>query len=153
MPTTIPFEDDILKLLFQAVAIQGIAINHTTTPLTSFYVSLCKADPILPTNQVQDQLTSEVFYTGYARVLVPRNPLGWKVGGGMVTAVNVIAFTIPTDIVQPFYATHFAIGGAASGAGKLIASGKLVPPIQIANGIEPRIDNKTPAARMPDDWV
>ena len=67
------FENDLLKLIFQAVAIANLADNAATGPLTNLYVSLHTADP----GEAGNQSTSEATYTGYARVAVARTAGGW----------------------------------------------------------------------------
>lgn len=69
------FENDFLKLVFNATAIANIADNAATSPLTNLYVSLHTADP----GEAGDQTTSEITYTSYARVAVARTSGGWTV--------------------------------------------------------------------------
>ena len=155
MPATIPFEEELLKLIFHGTAILGptanIAQNHITTPATQYYVSLLRADPA--TAVVPDQTTNEIIYTGYVRLSVPRNTLGWNVTGGVVKTVELLVFGTASAVPTQVFATHFGVGTAVSGAGKLLAAGKLTPPIAIVTGTIPRIDNGTPASRFPDDWI
>jgi hypothetical protein len=58
------YESDLLALLFNGTAIANIADNTATSPLTQLFVSLHVADPADTGNQG----TSEIAYTGYARV-------------------------------------------------------------------------------------
>ena len=67
------FENDFVKLIFQASAIANIADNAATSPLTNLYLSLHTADP----GEAGSQTTSEATYTSYARVAVARTS-GWK---------------------------------------------------------------------------
>jgi hypothetical protein len=69
------FEQDILKLIFNATAIANIADNAATSPLTNLFVALHTADPL----EAGDQTSSEATYTGYARVAVLRTSGGWTV--------------------------------------------------------------------------
>ena len=62
------FENDILKLIFNATAIANIADNAASSPLTNLYASLHTADP----GEAGDQTTNETSYTSYARVAVAR---------------------------------------------------------------------------------
>ena len=151
MPAAIPFEEEVLKLLFHAVAIANIAQNHATTPATQYFVSLLRADPA--TSLAPDQTTSEIIYTGYARIPVARTTAGWNVTGGVVTPVGVLQFGTASAVPTQVMATHFGVGTLVSGTGKLLAAGKLVPPIPIVTGTTPRIDNNPPASRFPDDWM
>ena len=77
------FENDWLKLVFNATAIANMADNAATSPLTNLYVSLHTADP----GESGSQTTSEVAYTSYARVAVARTSGGWTVTANSVSPV------------------------------------------------------------------
>lgn len=128
------FENDWMKLLFNATAIANIADNAASSPLTNLYVSLHTADP----GEAGDQTTSEAAYTGYARVAVARTSGGWTVTANSVSPVANIDFgectASPGGVI-----THFAIGTASSGAGKLLYSGTVSPNITMAAGVIPRL--------------
>lgn len=127
------FESDLLKLIFNAVAIAGIADN-AAAPLTALYLSLHTADP----GNAGNQNTSETAYIGYARVAVNRTSGGWVVTGSSVSPAANIDFGSCT--ASPGGAvTHAAIGTDASGAGKILYSGALTPSITMATGFAPRI--------------
>ena len=68
MPKTTAFSADLLKLIFNGTAIANIADNAASAPLANLVLSLHTADPGVGASQT----TSEVAYTGYARVSVPR---------------------------------------------------------------------------------
>jgi len=53
------FEDDILKLIFNATAIADLADNDTTSPATTLTVALHTADP----GEAGTQATSETAST------------------------------------------------------------------------------------------
>jgi hypothetical protein len=128
------FENDLLKLLFNATAIANIADNAATSPLTNLYVSLHTADP----GEAGDQTTSETAYTGYARIAVARTTGGWTVTTNSVSPVANIDFGECT--ASPGAAiTHFGVGTASSGAGKLLYSGTVTPNITMAVGVIPRL--------------
>ncbi len=112
-------ENDLLKLIFNATAIANIADNAGTSPLTSLYLSLHSADP----GEAGDQITSEVTYTGYARAAVARTSGGFTVSGNQVTLTSAVSF--PASSGGGSNATHFAIGTAASGTGKILYYGTL----------------------------
>lgn len=137
------FENDLLKLLFNATAIANIADNAGTSPLTDLYVSLHTADP----GEAGDQTTNEISYTGYARVAVARTSGGWTVSGNSVSPVADITFGTMTAGTGGT-ATHAAVGTAASGTGKLLYSGALSPTIAVANGVQPKI---TTASTITED--
>ena len=130
------FEQDILKLIFQAVNISLLADNTVTTPLTNLYVALHTADP----TEAGDQTSSEIAYTNYARVAVARTSGGWTVASvdaGGSTVKNAAAVSFPACGATGATATHFSVGVASSGASKLLYGGALSSPLAIANGITP----------------
>lgn len=128
------FENDWLKLIFNATAIANVADNAASAPLTNLYVSLHTADP----GEAGDQTTNETAYTGYARVAVARTTGGWTVTANSVSPVATITFGECT--ASPGAAlTHFAVGTAASGAGKILYSGTLTPNVTMATGVTPLI--------------
>lgn len=131
------FENDLLGLIFTAAAIANIADNAATAPLTNLYVALHTADP----GEAGSQSTSECAYTSYARVAVARSGSGWSVSGGAASPVANIDFPAATGGAET--ATHFSIGTAVSGAGKLLYSGAITPNIAISNGVQPRLTTAT----------
>lgn len=136
------FENDWLKLIFQATAIANIADNAATSPLTNLYVSLHTADPADAGNQT----TSETAYTSYARVAVARTSGGWTVTGNSVSPVANIDFPACTGGTATI--THFGIGTASSGTGKLLYSGTVSPNISVSSGVTPRL---TTASTVTED--
>ncbi|SRR6266404_3516697 len=127
------FENDWLKLIFNATAIANIADNAASSPLTNLYLSLHTADP----GEAGVQTTNECAYTSYARVAVARTSGGWTVTGSNVSPVSDIAFPTCTGGIET--ATHAAIGTAISGAGKILYSGTVTPAIAISAGAPPRL--------------
>src|SRR5574340_1328219 len=75
------FDNDLLKLIFQATGIANMADNASVSPLTNLYVSLHTADPGAAGNQT----TNEVAYTSYARVAIARTSAGWTVTSNSVS--------------------------------------------------------------------
>lgn len=131
------FENDLLKLIFNATAIGNIADNAGTSPLTNLYVSLHTADP----GEAGDQTTSEAAYTSYARVAVARTSDGWTVTGNSVSPAADITFPTATGGTETI--THAAVGTDASGAGKLLYSGDLSTSISITSGTAPSLTTST----------
>ena len=86
----------------------------------SLYASLHTADP----GNAGNQATSESAYSGYARVAIARTVGAFTVAAGVVTLAANADFpasaTAGTSV-----ATHWAIGTASSGAGKILYSGGL----------------------------
>lgn len=127
------FENDLLKLIFNATAIANIADNAAMSPLTNLYVSLHTADP----GEAGDQTTNECAYTSYARVAVARSGSGWTVTNNSVSPAAEISFPAATGGTET--ATHWGVGTASSGAGKLLYSGTVSPNISISSGVTPKL--------------
>lgn len=136
------FENDLLRLIFNATAIANIADNAAASPLTQLFVSLHTADP----GEAGSQTTSEVAYTGYARVGVNRNTGGFTVTANSVSPAANIDFGACTAGTAT--ATHFAIGTASTGAGKILYKGAISPTIAISTGVTPRL---TTASAITED--
>jgi hypothetical protein len=132
------FENDILKLIFQATAIANIADNAAASPLTSLYVSLHTADPTDSGNQT----SNEISYTGYARVAVARTSGGWTVTGSSVSPVANIDFGAMTGGTGGTV-TNWVIGTASSGTGKILYSGTVSPNITVSSGVTPRLSTSS----------
>lgn len=131
------YENDLLKLIFNAVPIANIADNAASAPLTSLYVSLHTADP----GEAGVQNTSEIAYQAYARVAVARTTGGWVVTGNIVKPAVDITFPIGTGGAGT--ATHLGVGVAATGASKLLYSGPITPGIICGNGVVPILTTAT----------
>lgn len=136
------FENDLLKLIFNATAIANIADNAASSPLTDLYVSLHTSDP----GEAGDQTTNEIAYTSYARVAVARSGSGWTVTNNSVSPASNISF--PAGTGGSGTATHAAIGTAASSTGKLLYKGAISPNIVCGSGITPII---TTASTITED--
>jgi len=124
-------ENELLLLLFNATTMADLAENDTTTPATNLYVSLHTSDP----GEAGSQATNETAYTNYARVAVARTSGGWTVATN--TATNAGAVTFPECGATGATITHFGIGTASSGAGKLLYSGALTASLAVANLVTP----------------
>jgi len=131
------FENDLLRLVFNATAIANIADNAASSPLTNLQVSLHTADP----GEAGDQTTSETAYTSYARVAVARSGGGWTVTNNSVSPAANIDFPACTGSTSTI--THFGVGTASSGAGKLLYKGTVTPNISVSNGVTPRLTTAT----------
>lgn len=131
------FESDLLALIFNATAIANLAQNAATAPLTSLYVSLHTSSP----GEGGSQATNEATYTGYARVAVARDGTGWVVTGSVVNPAATIAF--PACTGGNNLVTHFGIGTALSGAGKLLYYGALAASYRVISGVTPRLTTAT----------
>ena len=136
------FENDLLKLIFNAVAIANIADNAASSPLTNLRVSLHTADP----GEAGAQNTSEATYGAYARVNVARTTAGWTVTNNSVSPVANISFPAATSGTNTI--THAAIGTATSGAGKILYKGTVTPNLSVSAGTTPRL---TTASAITED--
>jgi hypothetical protein len=136
------FENDWLKLIFNATAIANLADNAASSPLTNLYVSLHTADP----GEAGNQSTSEISYTSYARVAVARTSGGWTVTNNSVSPVANIDFPAATG--GSGTVTYFGVGSASSGTGVLYYSGTVTPSISVTSGVTPRL---TTASTITED--
>ena len=130
------FEGLLLDLLFlntNAANIGDATGLRGSTTAGSFYISLHTADP----GEAANQATSEVAYTGYARVAVARSGAGFSRAANVISNVAEVLFgTCTAAPGSP--ATHFGIGTAASGAGSMLLTGALGASYQPAVGNAPR---------------
>lgn len=136
------FENDWLKLIFNATAIANLADNAASSPLTNLYVSLHTADP----GEAGNQSTNEISYTSYARVTVARTSGGWTVTNNSVSPVANIDFPAATG--GSGTVTYFGVGSASSGTGVLYYSGTVTPNISVTSGVTPRL---TTASTITED--
>lgn len=127
------FENDFLKLIFQAVTIANLAQNASTSPLTVLWCSLHTADP----GEAGTQTTSEATYGAYARTSVARTSAGWTVTNNQVAPVANISFPAATSGTNTI--THAAVGTASSGTGKVLWKGTVTPNISVSAGVTPRL--------------
>lgn len=136
------FENDLLKLIFNATAISNIADNAASSPLTNLSVALHTADP----GEAGDQTTSEATYTSYARVSVARTTGGWTVTANSVSPVANIDFPACTGGSNTI--THFSVGPTGGGTTKILYSGTVTPNITVTTGVTPRL---TTASTVTED--
>ncbi len=130
------FENDLLQLIFNAVAIADLAENDSTSPATNITVALHTANP----GEAGTQATNEISYTGYARILVARTPAGWVVANNSVNPAAAITFGQMTGGAGGTV-THFSVG---TGVGdKLLYSGTVTPDIVVSNGVTPELTTAT----------
>lgn len=128
-------ETALMTLLFNNTDWAGIGDAgglQNSAAAGSFYVSLHTADP----GEGGDQTTSEIAYTGYARVAVARSGAGWTVSGPSVENAALVQF--PQCSGSSGTATYFAIGTDSSGAGQVVLSGALSSSLAISTGIQPQ---------------
>lgn len=141
MSKTNTFENDLLLLIFNNtdIALIGDAAGlQNSATAGSLYVSLHTADP----GETGTQTTSEISYTGYARVAVARSGAGWTVTGNSVSPVAAITFGAMTAGAGGTV-THFGVGTDSSGTGKLLYKGTVTPNIAVTNGVTPQLTTAT----------
>lgn len=127
-------ENDILNLLFRAVAWANIADNAATAPETNIHIALHTADP----GDAGTMSTSEATYTGYARVNVPRTTGGWTApsGGSISPAANI---DFPAGTGGSGTVTHASGGKTGGGAANIYWTGTVTPNIVTGAGVTPRL--------------
>lgn len=134
------FENELLNLILNNTNIANIGDAtglRGSTSAGSLYAALHTADP----GEAGDQTTSEVAYTSYARVAISRAGSAWTVTGNSASPAANIDFPAATG--GSATATHFSIGTAASGAGKILYKGAISPSIAISTGVTPRLGTGT----------
>jgi hypothetical protein len=128
-------ETAFLEMLFKNTAWANVGDASGLQPSAtagSLYVALHTADP----GEAGTQATSEVSYTGYARIAVARSGAGWTVSGNQVSNAATVQFGECT--AGSSTATHFSVGVAGgTGATAILFSGQLTAPRAISEGITP----------------
>jgi hypothetical protein len=145
MSKTNTWENDLLLLLFNntnASLIGDATGLRGSTTVGSFYVSLHTADP----GEAGDQTTSEATFTSYARIAVARSGAAWTVTANSVSPAANIDFAACTGGTNTI--THFGIGTASTGTGKLLYKGAVTPNIAVASGVTCRL---TTASSVTED--
>jgi hypothetical protein len=126
------FENKMLLLTFNAVGIDGLAENDSSSPVTDLVVALHTADP----GEGGNQSTNEIVYTGYVRKLVPRTAAGWTVSGSNAWPVNPIEFGEMTGGAGGVV-THASVGDGISD--HILYRGPVTSNITVVNGVIPRL--------------
>lgn len=134
------FENDLLLLIFNNTSAANIGdatgVRGSTTA-GSLHVSLHTGDP----GEGGDQSTNETAYTSYARVAVARSGAGWTVSANSVSPAANIDFPACTGGTATI--THFAVGTASTGTGKILYKGGVSPTISVSSGVTPRLTTAT----------
>lgn len=97
------------------------------------YIGLHTADP----GAGGDQTTNEATYTGYARKAVARSNAEFSVSVGVATNLNAELFALCTAGSNTI--THWSIGVASAGAGKLMYFGALPSSLPVSANIQPNV--------------
>lgn len=129
------FENDLCKLIFNAVAITNIADNAAASPLTNLWCALHTADP----TDAGTQGSNEGGYAQYTRISVARTTVGWVVTNNSVSPVANIDFPQNTSTSTGTF-THASIGvTSASTSAKYLAAGTISPNINFSQNVTPRL--------------
>lgn len=134
------FDNDLMKLIFNATAIGNLADNAAISPNTAVYLSLHTADPTAGNTQS----SSEATYTGYTRVSIYRDTVNsprFTVSGNTATLNQTVSFPACTAGTNTI--TYFAVGTASSGTGKILYTGPVSPSISVASGVTPQLTTST----------
>ncbi len=146
MSKTDAFEQSLLDLIFLNTNIANIGDAtgvRASTTAGSLYVALHTADP----GESGTQATSEISYTGYARVAVARSGVGFtRTGSSISPAANIDFGTMTAGTGGT--ATHFSIGVSSSGATVALYKGAISPTIAVTTGVTPRL---TTASAITED--
>lgn len=140
------FENDLLKLIFNGTAIANIADNAASAPLTNLFIALHTADPLAGATEGQSQTTSEATYTGYARQAVARTAGAFSVttdAAGLTKVSPTAVISFPQATAGSNTITHFSIGTAVSGTGKILYAGTVSPNINVVAGVQPQLTTAT----------
>lgn len=137
------FENELLAHILENadIALIGDAtgLRGSTTP-GSLHFALHTADP----GEAGDQTTSEVAYTGYARTALARTGASWTISGdGTAALAAILSFPQRTDAGGAVTATHFSVGTAATGTGKILYKGTITPNIIINQNTTPQLGTGT----------
>ena len=134
------FEAALLDLIFLNIDVANIgdaAGLQNSATAGSLFVALHTADP----GEAGTQTTSEIAYTGYARVGVARSGVGWTRTGSSISPAANIDFGACT--AGSGTATHFSVGTLSSGAGMILYKGAISPTIAVSAGVTPRLTVST----------
>jgi hypothetical protein len=117
-----------LKLIFQGLPYQNMAVNDPASPITQFWISLHSDSP----TSTGDQSTNEVSFDNYQRVSVNRDARSWNVIGNTVSPA--ITITFPLCSGGSARVKFFAIGTSESGSGHLFYFSEITPNFTVAAG-------------------
>ena len=129
------FENDLLLLVFNntdAANIGDATGLRGSSTAGSLYVALHTGDP----GEAGAQTASECAYGSYARVAVARSGAGWTVSTNTVTNAALVQFPQCSSGTESV--THFSVGTASSGTGKVLYKGALSSALAVSSGIQPQ---------------
>ena len=123
----------LLDLIFLGTTWADLAENDSSSPATTFDLSLHTADP----GSSGSMATSEVAYTSYARQTINRNSGAFTRTANSVSPNADVNFPIGTG--GSGVITHFSLGKSGGGATDILFSGVVTPNIASGSGIRPII--------------
>jgi len=130
-------ENNLLDLIFTAVAWANYADNAGTSPETNIHTALMTGDP----TDSGTMSSNETTYTSYARVNVARTTGGFTVTANSVSPNSAISF--PAGTGGSGSVTHFAFGKTGGGAADILFSGTVTPNITVGDGVTPQLTTAT----------
>lgn len=148
MSKTNSFEESILRLIFQNTAIQnggGTDLIRGGTTAGNLRIALYTAQPNGDGEVGSGMSSNEANYTGYSRILAPRNGATWSLPAGSSTVTNAAKFTFPACTGGSNVITHFAILTDSGLAHPDIDAnmwfyGSLTQSLSVSNGITPEFN-------------
>ncbi len=132
MPKSTAASNNILNLMYRAVAWANVADNAASSPITVVQLAFATASYTISSTLA----TAEATYTNYVRPTVPRTTGGWDAASG-----GAIANTNPVEGTQCGVTGNTltsAATGKGAGAGEVWHYGDLNAPIADSNQIQPR---------------
>jgi hypothetical protein len=132
MPKSTTFANDILNLIYRAVAIADLAENDSSSPAATIYARLHTGAIAAgdPGNQ------NEATYGGYAALAITRGAGFNAAFGGSLSNAALAQFAECTSGSNTI--THVSLNKASSGAGSCLHSGALAASRTVSAGIQPQ---------------
>lgn len=134
------FENNLLKLIYTAVAWANVADNAASSPKTAVYYALHSSTP----GESGTQATNEIAYTSYIRKDKTRDTNGTT--GHTVTANSVSTntnITFAAGTGGSGTATDYSTGFGSSGATAYLHTGTITPSIVCGSGVTPVLTSAT----------
>lgn len=128
-------EQDLLEYIFRRTAIPWAGD-------TVAYLALHTADP----GEAGDQQTSEIAYTGYARVALNLDGVTtpyWERTASRINNQSLIQFGKCTGGSLPTTATHWSLGRTLASNGQILYKGQLTDPLVVNLNVRPQFPTNT----------
>lgn len=132
MPKSTAASNNILNLMYRAVAWANVADNAASSPITTIQLALATASYTVSSTLA----TNETAYTSYTRPTVGRTTSDWDApSSGAIANTNAIE---GTQCGATGATITSAATGKGAGAGEVWHYGDLNAPIAVSNQIQPR---------------